>query len=435
MIWFTAAISLLAMLFFGLTPAVSALRQNLIVSLREASSGATRRGRRFGNWLVTGELALTLVLLMGAGLTLKNLVLLQRRDLGFRADHVLRAAVDLLPARYPEARQKRAAFAEIVRRVEALPGVETAGLVAPQLFPFGGPAVRGAVFEIEGREDVEPRAEVYTANPQYFRSVRIPLLKGRFFTEEDTAESLPVAILSECVARRYWPAEDPIGKRVRLDPRRPDSTWATVVGVVGDVRNPVGRDVQPTAYRPFTQNPYTGAVLMIRTAGDPMALAEPVRRELHAMDPTAPEFRAASLEMAVADYYSPQRFTTGMLGFFAVVGLLLAAAGVYAVMRCWVSAHVSEIGIRMALGADRHDVVRLVLRQAGKPLLLGVAAGIGAAWSLQSVIASELHGVSALDPSVFATVAVVLMAVAMLAAWFPAYRAAGIDPLVALKHE
>jgi predicted permease len=433
-ILFTAAISLAAMMLFGVAPAVSALRQDLIASLREASSGATPRGRRFGNWLVTGELALTLVLLMGAGLTLKNLVLLQKMDLGFRADHVLRAAVDLLPARYPQAWQKRAVFAEIARRIETLPGVEAVGVIAPQLFPFGGPGVRGAVFEVEGRADVEPRAEVYTANPAYFRSLRIPLLRGRVFTAADTAESDPVVILSERVARRYWEAGDALGRRVRLDPRRPESVWATVVGVVGDVRNP-GRDVQPTAYRPFAQNPYTGAVLMLRASGEPMALAEAVRRELRAVDPTAPQFRTASLAMAVADYYSPQRFTTRMLAFFAALGLFLASLGVYAVMRCWVSTHISEIGIRMALGADRRHVVRLVLFEAGKPLLCGVAAGIVAAWLLQRVIAGELHAVSPLDPEVFAGVSVLLIAVALLAAWLPTQRAAAIDPLASLKHE
>jgi putative ABC transport system permease protein len=432
---FTLLISIGAALFFGLAPAFSALRQDLIGSLREANSGATPRGRRFGKWLVGAELGLTLVLLMGAGLTLKSLVLLQKIDLGFRSDHILRGSVDLLPARYPEPRQKREAFAEIVRRLEGLPGVQAVGMVAPQLFPFGGPRVRGAVFEIEGRTGVEPRAEVYTANPAYFRSVRIPLLKGRLFSESDTAASEQVAILSECVAKRYWEDDDPIGRRVRLDAGRPGSRWATVIGVVGDVRNPVGRDVQPTAYRPFEQNPSSGAALMIRAAGDPMALAEAVRREVRAFDPTAPQLRAASLESAVSDYYSPQRFTTRMLGFFAVVGLLLAAAGVYAVMRSWVSLHASEIGIRMALGADRRDVIRLVLLQAAKPLVGGVVLGVAAAWSLQRVIASELYGVSPLDPATFACVAAILLTVAVLSAWLPARRAAAIDPLTALKHE
>ncbi len=328
-----------------------------------------------------------------------------------------------------------AAYAEMVGRLEALPGVETAGVIAPQFFPFGGPRVRGSVFEIQGRPGAEPRAEVYVANPGYFRSVRIPLLRGRLFTDADAHAAAPVALISEVVARRYWGQEDPIGSLIRLDLSRADSPWVSIVGVVGDVRNPVGADVQPTAYRPWAQSPGTSGVLMIRTRTDPMALAGTVRRELRSVDPTAPEVRVASLEKAVSSYISPQRFTASALGIFAGLGLLLAAVGVYGVMRYWVGARIPEIGLRVALGAQRADVLRLVLGRAARVTAIGVGLGIVGGLALQRLMESQLYGVSPADPAVFAGVSLLMAAVALVAAFAPARWAARIDPLVALRHE
>jgi putative ABC transport system permease protein len=434
---FTAAASLVAVLFFGMAPAAGALRLDLVSCLRGSSSGSTPGRRRFAQILVAGEIALSLVLLAGAGLMLKSLAGLENQDLGFQAGHVLRAAIDLLPARYPRPAQRAAVFDEITGRIEALPGVEAAGLLAPQFFPFGGPRVRGARFEIEGLSgsDGEPRAEVYIANPAYLRAVRIPLLQGRWFTAADNAAAEPVAILSQSVARRWWDQNGPLGRRIRLDPGRPDSPWTTVIGIVGDVRNPVAADVQPTAYRPFAQSPRAGAVFMIRTARSPLALAEAVRAELRAVDPTVPEVRVADLEAATSAYISPQRFTTSVAGVFAALGLLLVAVGIYGVTRGWVAARIPEIGVRMALGADRGDVIRLVLAAAARSLALGLAAGIAGSFALRRVIAAELYGVSPLDPVVLSAVAALLAAVALLAAFLPARRAASIDPLLALRHE
>jgi putative ABC transport system permease protein len=431
---FTAGISVLTLLLFGLLPAISSLRFDVMPVLRDSSRSSTPR-QRFGQLLVIAEVGLALMLLIGAGLTLKSLVGLQNADLGFSADHILRGAVDLLPSRYPQPEQRVAVFAEIVRRCRALPGVETVGVLAPQFFPFGGPRVRGSLFEIQGRPELQARAEVYVANPDYFRSVRIPLLKGRMFTGADTDASTPVALISEIVARRYWGQEDPVGRLIRLQAESPDSSWVTIVGVVGNVRNPVALDVQPTAYRPFAQTPSTGAILMIRTAGDPMALVETVRKELRAIDPTAPEMRAAGLERAVWSYVSPQRFTTSLLGFFAGLGLLLAAVGVYGVMRYWVGARMSEIGIRIALGAQRKDVLWLVFGRAGRAALMGVVLGIAGALALQRVIASQLYGVSPTDPAVFVAISALMGLVALGAALLPALWAARVDPLVVLRHE
>jgi predicted lysophospholipase L1 biosynthesis ABC-type transport system permease subunit len=239
-----------------------------------------------------------------------------------------------------------------------------------------------------------------------------------------------VAVLSEIVVRRYWNGEDALDRRVRLD-----GAWRRVVGIVGDVRNPVGADLQPTAYRPFAQNPQASAILFMRAAGDPIALVGAVRNQLRAFDPTAPEFRPADLETAVRDYLSPQRFTTSLLGFFALLGLLLAALGVYGVMRYWVAAHMRDIGIRVALGADRAGVIRLVLGRALQALLVGTIVGIAGALALQKVIVAQLYDISPVDPPVFAAVSAILATVALLAAYLPARRAAGVDPVTVLKQE
>ena len=429
---FTVGLSVLATLLFGLAPTVASLRTDVISALREAA-GSTPRRHRFGQALLAGEVALAMMLLIGAGLTLKSLIGLQKANLGFSPDHVLRAAFELQRPRSTTSDQRFAAYSEIIERVERLPGVEHVGAIAPQLFPFGGPAVRGAVFTIQGRAEESPRAEVYVANPDYFRTIHLPLLRGRLFTEQDSAGSAPVALISEIVAMRYWGQRDPLGSMIRLQSEDPNSPWVTVVGVVGDVRNPVGRTAQPTAYRPYAQSQSAGPVLMIRTTGEPMAIVEAVRQEIRAVDPKGSEVRVADLQRAVRSYVSPQQFTTSIIGFFAGAGLLLAAVGVYGVTRHWVGARTFEIGVRMALGAGRGDVLRLVLGTAARTAFLGIALGIGGALALQRVIASQLFGVSATDPVVFVLVATFMSAVVFVAALLPARWATRVNPVLALR--
>jgi len=431
---FTACLSLFTVLLCGMAPAFSAMRLDVMSTLREAKGSGPLR-QRLGRLLVIGEIGMALILLIGAGLTLKSLVGLENSDLGFSAGYVLRGAVDFLPARYPAPEQRRVLFDTILARLRTLPGVESAGVLAPQFFPFGGPRVRGARFEIYGQPGVEGRAEVYTADADYFKAVRIPLLKGRSFTPDDDADSTPVALISESVARRYWGSRDPIGQRVRLSAENPDSNWVTIVGITGNVKNPVAMDVQPTAYVPLAQRPVTGAVLMIRTTGPPLDIVPAVQRELRAIDPTAPQLRAADLEKEVRNYISPQRFTTSLVGFFAMLGLLLASLGIYAVMRFWVAARIPEIGIRIALGASRREVLVLVLRKAATAIVPGLMIGIIGAYALRRIIASELYGVSASDPAIYFTVPAVLGLVAMAAALLPARWAARTDPMTALRHE
>ena len=434
---FTVGIGLVTVLLFGLLPALSAVRFDIMARLRDAARGSSRERQRFGQTLVIVEIALALMLLSGAGLTFKNLIQLQSRYLGFWPEGVLRAMVDFSAARYPGLERKVALYNDVERRIGGIPGVAGVGVVAPQAFPFGGPRVRGARFEIFGKPQLEALAEVYAANPAYLDAIRLPLLRGRWFTAEDTASRPPVAVLSEMVARRYWGQDDCIGQRVRLNSECPESVWATIIGVVGDVRNPVAAQWQPTAYRPFAQTPSLGATLMVRASvSDPLSLATPVRRELHALDPTAPEFRiVARLDNAVLDYVSGERFTTTLLGIFAAIGLALAAAGVYGVMRYWVASRTGEIGIRVALGAERLNVLLLVFGRAGASAGCGIACGLAGAVALRKVMATQLVDVSAVDPMVLIVAAVVIFLVAALAAWAPAQRASRIDPAEALRTE
>jgi len=255
------------------------------------------------------------------------------------------------------------------------------------------------------------------------------------FTGADTLVSTPVAILSQSVAQRYWGTDDPIGRQIRVDLARTDSPWLTIVGVVGDIRNPLALRDQPTIYRPFVQAPSTGGVFFIRTTTEPLAIATAVQRELRAIDPTAPELRLESLEKGVYNYVSPQRFSTSIFGFFAVLGLLLAGFGVYGVMRFWVAARVPEIGIRLAIGAQRGDVLRLILGRAARTAVIGLIAGLAGAIALQRLMASLLYGVSPTDPMVLASVAVVMAISALAAALGPAIWASRVDPLEALRHE
>jgi putative ABC transport system permease protein len=431
---FTVGLSVIATVLFGLAPALSSFRTNVVSAIRDASNSAPQ-GQRMLRALVSGEVALALMLLIGAGLTLKSLIGLRNANLGFSPDHVLRTTVFLDPPGFTTPEQRFDAYVEMIERIGLLPGIESVGAVGPQLFPFGGPAVRGSLFRIQDRPEEQARAEVYAANPDYFRTIRVPLLKGRFFTDQDTAVSAPVALISEIVASRYWGERDPVGSVIRLQADDPNSPWVTVVGVVGNVRNPVGAGPQPTAYRPHTQSRSTGLVLMVRTAGDPMRIVPGVRRAIRAVAPNGPDARVADLQQAVRSYVSPQQFTTTVIAFFAAIGLLLAGVGVYGVTRHWVGARTFEIGVRMALGAQHRDVLRLVLGTAARTALVGMVLGLGGALALQRVIASQLFGVSPTDPSIFVLVAASMSLLVFFAAFIPARWATRVNPLLALRHE
>lgn len=429
---FTAGAAMIVILLFGVLPAFSSMRFDILAGLREPLRGAGRARQRWGQALVICEIALALTLLTGAGLAFKSLAEMQSQYLGFRPEGVLRAMKDFSQTRYPEPQQRANLFAEVERRIGSIPGVASVGIVAPQAFPFGGPGVRGARFEIPGKPGAGARAEVYFANPAYRDAIGLPLLRGRWFDAGDALTSRPVAVLSHTVAQSYWGAGECIGQEVVFD-----SVRAVVIGVAGDVKNPIAGHWQPVAYRPLAQSPTSGATLMVRAlVGDPLSLAPAIRRELRAIDPAAPDMRiTATLAAAVRDYVSPQRFTVTLLAVFAAAGWALAAAGVYAVMRHWVASRTPEIGIRVALGARRSDVLALVMGRAIRTALIGAASGIAGAYAARKALASQVAGIDSVDPAVLCPGIAALLATAALAAWIPARTAASVDPAEALRAE
>ena len=431
---FTFAVSLVTAVVFGMAPLRGAWRLDLTAALSGGRAlGASGKGR-FGMAMGAAEIALAVTLLGAAGLALKDVVKLQERDLGFTAHGVLRVPIALPESRFATAELRRRRIVEVAENVRTLPGVAVAGVAGPQLFPFGGERVRGAPFAIEGREGAEARAEVYVANAGYLRTVEIPLLKGRWISADDREASEPVAVVSQIVAKRYWGLENALGAQVRLNPGDPTDRWRTIVGIVGDVRNPVGADFQPTVYVPIEQSEARGATLMVKAAGDADALAAPLRSLLQSMTPDAAPL-VADMESAVTDYLSSQRFTTSVYGLLAGLGLLIAALGVYGVMAYWVSSRTSEMGVRMALGAQARDILGTVLSSGGKVIVCGLALGLCGAFSLQRYLASELHDVEPFDPAVMLAVTALMGSVAFAAALKPALRAAQTNPAAAIKHE
>jgi putative ABC transport system permease protein len=439
-LWFALGISLLAGLVSGLAPALNAARRDLIVALKDSAlfSGATMGGNRLTRLLVVGEIALSLVLLVGAGLLLKSLAGLLRTDMGFNSDHVFQVGIELRSQRYPEPAQRLAALQQVLERSRSLPGVVSATL-SDQWFPLRDANDRGSVFTIAGRSEspavAETRAAIFSVDPDYFRTLQIPILNGRPFTGADTAASLPVVIVSESLARRYWPGEDPLGKSIRMSAGQPNGRTATIVGISGNLRNPMALNAQQTIYYPLPQSQATGGWIIVRASVNLPGLAEAVRKEIRALDPDRPAFAMTTYKEMFDDMVSYPRFSTSLLGLFAGLALLLAALGIYGVMHYWVVQRVHDIAVRMALGAQARDVLKLVIGQGIKLALAGIILGLGGAMALTRLLKTQLYGVSTTDPLTFIGITLLLSLVALLACWIPARRATKVDPMVALRWE
>jgi len=433
---FTLLISLLTGLLFGIAPALAASRTNVHETLKEGGGRSSdSRGRnRLRGLLVVSEVALALLLMIGACLMIRSFLKLQDVNPGFNPAGVLTAAVNLPASKYSKPEQQTAFYRQLQERLEAMPGVTAAGMAS--VLPLSG-SNQGMGLLIQGRpvsgpSDV-PILWFRIVNTKYFQAMQIPLRKGRLFTEQDAPGAPRVLIVNETMARRYWPNEDPIGKRVGNG--APDG-WMPVVGVVGDVRHmSLAQEPDAEIFLALAQSPQPSMSLALRTSSDPLRFAPALRQAVMELDRDQPVSRVASMEQALYESVSTNRFSTMLLGIFAALALVLAAIGIYGVISFSVTRRRHEIGIRMALGARGADVLRMIVLQGTLLALSGVAIGLAAALALTRVIASLLYGVKATDPWVFAGVSLLLTAVAALASFFPARRAAQLNPTEALRYE
>jgi putative ABC transport system permease protein len=437
---FTMALCVITTIAFGLVPALRASRANVVSSLKEGSRGTgTGRSRHaLARILVMTEMAMSMALLVGAGAMVKSLLAIQSKDLGFRVENVLRVTAELDAERYAETPQRLRVFQQIAERLRALPGVQKVGVLTQPFAVSGSPTPGGRQLEIApSRDGRDPgRAANVRVDGTYFEVMRIPLKRGRLFGNQDTAESTPVTLLSQSVADRLWPNEDPIGKQVRSVPANASvrPPWLSVVGVVGDVHHPLGTEPQPFLYTPDVQDANTSSarIFVVRTAGDPDGLASAARGAVREVDA---DVAVGTGSMDVSSFAAQNQFVTALLLAFTALALILAAVGVYGVMYYWVAERVREIGVRMALGATRLDTVMLVAGTGARLALIGAAFGLFAGVALSRTLANQVRGVSAPDPLVIALVAVVLVGTATLACLVPTLRATRIDPTTALRSE
>ena len=431
----TLAIAIGTGLIFGLVPGLASGKPDLTESLKEGGRGSTsgRRHNRLRNVLVVAEVALALVLLTGAGLLLKSFVRLENVNPGFNPDRVLTAEISLPKLRYPDKQSQINFFNELERRVRNLPGVKYAGFT--WILPMSG-INSDSSFEIEGRPmdaaHPGPDEELRLVSADYFRALEMPLLKGRFFNAADKLDAPGVVMINQALAHKYWPNDNPIGKRIRV-PTREGPVWATIIGIVGDVHHRgLDQPVQPEWYAPLTQGPYPSMILAVRSSQDPTSLTSAIRREVQAIDPVQPIAHVRTLEQVIADSIAPRRLSVALLTVFALVALVLASVGIYGVMSFLVVQRTHEIGVRMALGAQRSDVLRLIIAHAGALIGAGTILGLIVALLSTSVLRSILYEVSALDLSTFLFVTLILTLVALIASYIPAHRATRADPMIAL---
>lgn len=437
----TFLLSIITGVIFGLAPALQISKPNLNVTLKEGGRSSTQgAGRRsLNSLLVVLEVALALVLLIGAGLMIKSFLRLQKVNPGFDPNNVLTMQVALPRFKYSDVNHRAAFYQQVLERMKNLPGVQSSGAITS--LPLSGNN-SSTSFVIEGREmpaAVEkPLSEYRTISPDYFRAMSIPLLKGREFNELDHEKASGVVIINETMARRFFPNEDPIGKRLGLS-GPPD--WREIVGVVGDVKD-LGLDAEPKpeSYMPYLQSSlsyleYSSMVLVIRTAADPTSMVPTLRGVIQAVDRDQPIYNVKTMEQYLSESISQQQFNTLLLIIFGVVAIVLATIGIYGLMAYSVAQRTHEIGIRMAMGAQHSDVLKLVVGQGMILGLIGVTIGLVAAFALTRVLSSLLYQVSATDPFTFIGLSLLLVTVAMVASYIPAYRATKIDPIIALRYE
>ena len=434
---FAFAVATLSALLAGLLPALQASRAAVADVLREGGrQGGPAGSRRTRNVLVAAEVALALVLLTGAGLLLQTLWSMQRVDRGFQSERIGMATVSLPSRVYRTPDDARTFFARLLERVRAIPGVESAALTSGILQPL---IANSGTFSFEGKPlpPIEQRPEYpfEMVSPGFFDTIGATIVRGRAFSDQDHAQAPRAVIVNETLANSVWPGEDPIGRRMRPgDGSDSQQPWLTVVGVVKDLRRgDVKRNIRPELYFSSLQTTPRTQTIVFRAAADPAAVMPVIRREVQQIDPQLPLFRVTTLDTELAGTLSQSRFQAMLLGGFGVIALLLASIGIYGVTAHAVSQRTQEVGIRMAMGAQRSTVRALILRQHVTPALAGIAIGLAGAFALSRFLSSMLYGIGAVDPLTYAAVTVALIAVAVAACWVPASRAMRVDPLVALR--
>ena len=432
---FTAGVSLLTGMLFGLAPAWKVSRSNPNDALKEGGRGSSGglRLRQTGGLLIVVECALTVALLVSAGLMIRSFIRLQSVDPGFKPEGVLLVRVSLPRSAARQGAQTVAFFRQVIERVAALPGVQAVGAIEDLMMrrnPDNSITVEGRSSDGAGQGGAELIREFISHD--IFQALAVPLLKGRFFTKQEILNSR-VVIINETLARRFFPGEDPIGKRIKFGGPQSENIWFEIVGVVGDLRRQ--RLEKQDVSEVYSPGAISNMDLLARVSSDPLALVGAVRREISSVDPTAAVYGLTTGTHLVEKLSAGRRFQTGLLVLFAIVALVLASVGIYGVMRYAVEQRTHEIGIRLALGARSSDVLRLVIGQGMRLTLIGVATGLLASFALSRLITQLLFGVSATDPATFVGVAFALMGAAMLACYLPARRATKVDPLRSLRHE
>ncbi len=439
---FSIGVTLLTGVIFGLVPALRMTGQNPNASLKDRGRGSSagRNERRLRTALVVIELALAMMLLAGAGLLIESFIHLQGVDPGFTAKNLLTMEVALPRSRYPDDNRRADFYAELIRRLEKLPGAEAAA--ATLQAPLIGLDVDKSTFIIQGgpvpAPGEEPGARLHVVTPEYFRAMTIPLRRGRMFTERDDRTAPGVIIINEAMARRSWPNGNPIGQQLKqglvLLPGEP--VMREIVGVVANVQHfGLAAAEEPQAYVPHRQTPWPEMTLVIRATSNAASLASAARAQVRLMDTELPVAKVITMEQGLTDSVAQPRFRALLVGLFSVLAVVLAGIGLYSVMAYSVTQRTSEIGIRMALGASTADVLKMILREGSSMVALGLLIGLAGALGLTRLLASLLFGVGPNDPSTFAGVSVFLALVAMLACYLPARRATKVDPMVALRCE
>jgi putative ABC transport system permease protein len=433
---FALGVSVITGWLFGLAPALQLVRPELQSFLKEGArgSGEGTRWNRVRGAFVVAQVALSLLLLVSAGLLIRSFDKLLRVNVGFKTERLLSFEYRLPRSKYKEPVAQWNFHRQVVERIQQVPGVESASLIRG--LPFSGNGGTEGII-LPDREPPpkgqEPEVLFNTAMSNYFETIGIPLIKGRLFGNEDQINTPRVVIINQTMARKFWPNQDPLGKQVKFVE---DEGIATVVGVVGDAKQYwLEEEPRSQMYGAYSQQPGIFATAVIRTTVEPLSLSEPVRQAVWRIDSDQPMWKMRTVEFLVNRSVADRKFLLALMGIFATLALVLTIIGLYGVISYLVNQRTQEIGIRMALGAQMRDILSMVLKQGMVLVITGVALGLAAAWLLTRLMARLLYQVSATDPLTFAAIAIMLIAVALLACYFPARRASRVDPLVALRYE